>query len=60
MHIGMKSASDLFAHLLLRLDLLRFLNLASFSLIRALTSFFTSVTGNGLPIGKRIVPLEVS
>ena len=33
---------------------------ASFSLIRALTSFFTSAAGSGLFAGKRMVPLDVS
>ena len=33
---------------------------ASISLMRALTSFLTSVAGRGLPIGKRMVPFETS
>ena len=36
-----------------------FLAFFSFSTIRALTSFFTSATGSGSPIGNWIVPLEV-
>ena len=33
---------------------------ASISLMRALTSFLTSVAGSGLPIGNRMVPFETS